>query len=264
MKLSISNIAWPPEDDPEMLQFLRSNRFLGVEIAPLRVFPEYPDCEAGKAQGFSAALREKYGLAVSSIQAILYGRRERLFGNEAERKALSGCVKKALDLAAETGCHNIVFGSPKNRIIEGAGQYPIAVKFFEELAAYAEKRETVLSIEPNPAIYGTNFINTTKQAFELVKDVGLPGFRVNVDCGTVIQNEEEISCIEDHLALVNHLHISEPMLEPLKERRLHQRLADLLKGNGYDRFVSIEMKRQGNLGPVKAAAQYVRGVFGDD
>ena len=41
--------------------------------------------------------------------------------------------------------------------------------FFNILGDYAKLKNTVIALEANPDIYGTNFINTTKEAFSFVK-----------------------------------------------------------------------------------------------
>lgn len=262
MNLSVSNIAWAPSYDRQMYQLLASEGYSGVEIAPVRTFPTYPDGDE-EAAGYLLKRLDRYGLTVSSIQSILFGKTERLFGSEEERRRLSLYIQQAMDLAAALNCHNLVFGSPKNRIIFSEKAYSTAIGFFKALSDYAEKKGTVLSMEPNPAIYGTNFINTTQQAFELAKEVNHPCFKVNVDLGTIIQNRESLKTMEENIQMVNHVHISEPNLEPIVKRNLHKELCELLKQSGYSQFISIEMKECGHIDRISAILRYIRDIFGD-
>jgi len=64
-----------------------------------------------------------------------------------------------------------------------------------------------------------------------------------------------------NMDMVNHIHISEPYLAVPEKRELHQRLANLLKNKGYQRFVSIEMKNPGNIEIVKDTMTYIGEVF---
>lgn len=264
MKLSISNIAWTSDFDKEIYQTLFQNQFKGIEIAPTRIIPENPYKNILTAKKISQELSKKYSLKISSMQSILFGRSEKLFGSEEEYKSLMDYIKQAINFAKGIGCHNLVFGSPKNRIITNDDQYPIAINFFSELGNYAIQNNTILSIEPNPTIYGTNFINTTEQALQLVKDVNNKGFMVNIDLGTIIQNNENIDQIIDNIDLVNHIHISEPNLEIIKNRKLHKDLSRKLKNNNYDKYVSIEMKMQENIEEVKKTIIYIKEVFNDN
>ena len=118
-----------------------------------------------------------------------------------------------------------------------------------------------MALEPNPTIYGTNFINYTTQAFKFVKKVNSDGLKVNVDFGTIIENKEELDTIFNNMNLVNHIHISEPNLEPVKEREEHKVLANNLRKLNYDKYVSIEMKNTGDMDKVRKVIEYVKEIF---
>lgn len=264
MKLSVSNIAWTDSHDRDMYRYLSHNGFKGLEIAPTRIFPEKPYDKLGDAVRFKEEMKETYNLEISSMQSILFQREEKLFGTNEERQILKDYTKKSIDFANALGCRNLVFGSPKNRIIESDDQYCLAVDFFRELGQYAVKKDTVLAIEANPALYGTNFINTTRQAFGLVKDVNIKGFRVNIDCGTMIHNNEGTEVLSDNMELINHIHISEPYLIPVKNRQIHRELSDLLKRKSYDKYVSLEMKNIDDIENLKLCIKYIKEVFNAD
>lgn len=261
MKLSISNIAWSPGMDTEMYKYLKGEGFEGMEIAPTRIFPENPYEKLEEAKIFAGKLKGRYGLTVSSMQSIWFGKSESIFGSYEERKTLIEYTKKAIDFATLIECKNLVFGCPKNRNIKDASQHTVAVAFFREIGEYAAEKGTVIAIEPNPPIYITNFINTTEQAFHVVKAVCCPGIKVNIDFGTIIENDESLNIIEENIDLVNHVHISEPFLVQIVERQLHKKLKDILVETKYDKFVSIEMKNLENLELVKNTIKYVEEVF---
>lgn len=256
MKLSISNIAWSAEDDFEMYDFLKKVNFSGLEIAPTRIFPENPYEKLNEATEFSIQLKKMYQLEISSMQSICFGKNEAIFGSAEERKSISDYVKKSIDFAQSIGCKNLVFGSPKNRII-GENQEEVAIDFFKELGNYAAIKDTILALEPNPEIYGTNFINTTNQAFDLVKQIESDGLKVNFDFGTFLYNEEKLNDIEENLQWINHIHISEPYLELIQEREIHQELINMLIKNNYNKYVSIEMKNLNSLEFVKNTILYL-------
>ena len=117
MKLSISNIAWKKENDKEMYDFLSLNGFSGIEIAPTRIFPEAPYDKLNEAKKWAEDLKSQYGLMISSMQSIWYGRKENIFSSHFERLVLFDYTKKAIDFARSIECKNLVFGCPKNRNI---------------------------------------------------------------------------------------------------------------------------------------------------
>jgi len=256
MLLSVSNIAWDPADDGFMIDYLKQKGVDGLEIAPTRIFPENPYDSSP-----SGLLREINPLTVSSIQSILYGKGGNIFKSELEYTAVMEYAKKAIDFAEALSCKNVVFGCPKHRDGYTPSNHPVALSFFHALGEYAHSRQTVLALEPNPYIYGTNFINTTSQAFHFVKEVNTPGLMVNMDLGTMIFNHEELDDIQGNLQLVNHIHLSEPNLNRIEHRAMHRRLAYLLSENKYAKFISIEMKKQGSRDFVTQAIDYAYDVF---
>ena len=257
LKLSISNIAWSAENDAAVYAYMKERNFVGLEIAPTRIFPEQPYEKLNEARAWAVKLREQYGLCISSMQSICYGHTERLFGTAEEREALLAYTKKAIDFAEAVKASNLVFGCPKNRCIQDPADQPIAVSFFRELGDYAAQHGTILSMEANPVIYGTNYINTTADALMLIAEVNSTGFKLNLDFGTVIYNEESISEILQHMDSVHHIHISEPYLKQIEKREAHKDLMQALRSCGYSRFVSIEMGKQDDLETVLRTMDYL-------
>lgn len=243
MKRSISNIAWDESFDEEMYETLRKMEFQGIEIAPTRVIKENPYDKMEEAQKFQQKMK-KNGLCISSMQSIWYGRNEKIFGSKEERKTLLAYTKKAIDFASVIKCKNLVFGCPRNRSVLEGSDKSTAVPFFRELGEYALSKGTVVGMEANPVIYNTNYVNTTKEALELIREVSSEGFRLNLDLGTMIYNEEQVELLKGSADLINHIHISEPNLKPIEVRQLHKQLAAFLQEENYTGFVSIEMGKQ--------------------
>lgn len=258
MKLSISNIAWDSVFDEEMYAFLHKMNFSGLEIAPTRIFPENPYDKISEAGKFAEKLKEKYGLAIPSMQSIWYGKSQSIFGTDKEKQELVDYTKKAIDFAYEINCKNLVFGCPRNRNMPDGKSEDEAVEFFREIGKYAAEKEMVIALEANPPIYNTNFMNTTQQAVDICKKVNCKGVMVNADLGTVIYNDEKLSVIADNIDLINHIHISEPHLAVIEKRSLHKELKSLR----YDNFFSIEMGNKNDLELVKSTVEYIGEVFG--
>lgn len=257
MKLSISNIAWSAEYDCEMYSFLNSAGFQGLEIAPTRLFPENPYDKISEIREFSKELFEVYGLKISSMQSIWYGKNQSIFGSGEDRRQLIDYTKKAVDFAYAAGCRNLVFGCPKNRVISDESFIPTAIEFFGELGDYAAKADAAIALEANPKIYNTNFMNTTAEAFCICQRVANKGVAVNVDLGTMIYGNESIDVVKQNIRFVNHIHISEPHLAPIEKRELHLQLKSL----EYDKFISIEMGNKNDIQLVKDTVKYVGEVF---
>ena len=261
MNLSISNIAWSEENDNAVYDLMKKYDFMGLEIAPTRIFPENPYDRCGEAKEWAENLKSDFGFSVPSIQSIWYGRNEKLFGSEEDRQALVDYTKKAIDFAEIIGCKNLVFGCPRNRNLPDGADKSIAISFFKEIGDYAAEHNTVIGMEANPPIYNTNYINDTKSAVELIKKVQSDGFKLNLDVGTMIENGEIVDILHGNEHLINHVHISEPGLKPIEKRELHAELATLLRDCCYSNFVSIEIGRQDDINNILKIMDYVREVF---
>lgn len=55
--------------------------------------------------------------------------------------------------------------------------------------------------------------------------------------------------------------ISEPRLKRIKRREIHEELYDILKIEGYQGFISIEMEKTDNMLEVEEVLQYVNSIF---
>lgn len=247
MKLSASNIAWQDNEDESVYQRLKLYGFSGIEIAPTRLVPSMPYHFDNRdiAKDAANTLRTTWGLSICSAQSILYGIKQRLFGNVEEREFLFDYTCAAVDFAADIGCPHVVFGSPRNRVLQHPSQRTIGEEFFTACARHAEKKGVIIGIEANPASYGTNYLNTTKEALALVKAINSPSFRLNLDLGAILENGEELEYVEKIIDYVSHVHISEPSLSPIIHRLEHENLAAILRHASYDGWVSIEMKNSG-------------------
>lgn len=274
MKLAISNIAWTAQEDEGVYALMRKYGYTGLEIAPTRFFEinPYEDLDAVKAWREDFAVRE--GFVIPSMQSIWFGRTEKLFADETQRQVLLSYTKKAVDFAEAVQCANLVFGSPKNRVIPDLSDKNVwqqGVDFFRELGDYAHMKKTVVSMEANPSIYNTNYITSTQEALDLISEVGSKGFQLNLDTGTMIENRERVEVLEGSADQIRHVHISEPSLKPVAidkndRKQFHSELSAFLTENGYQGYVSVEMGKtddaRNRLSMIDEILAYGKEMFG--
>ena len=264
MRLCISNIAWGVDHDDEMYQICQNMGYSGIEIAPTRIFPENPYEHIREAKIWASGLNEEYDIDVISIQSFWYGRKEHIFGGEKERQQLIEYSKKAFCFAKAVGAGIVVFGCPKNRdgfTKDMVYNCKVAMDFFGKLAEIASECQVTVALEPNPDIYGTDFLNTLDQTVRFIENIGLQSLRLNLDFGAMIYNNENFTLLRGKENLIAHVHISEPGLLRIKEREGHAQLSDFLNGFEYKKAVSVEMGRQENTDVVYQTMKYVHDVF---
>lgn len=261
MKVSISNIGWDADKDIAVYKLMNAIGFQGLEIAPTRIFPEKPYEKLNDASTWSEKLKREFGLSISSIQSLWYGRQEKIFNSSRERAILVDYTKSAIEFASAIGCKNLVFGCPRNRSVPDRYDDKIAISFFREIGDYAASKAIVVGMEANPPIYKTNFINDTISALVLIDQVNSEGFKLNLDLGTVIYNGEDILEIEGKVSQISHVHISEPGLKPIEQRKLHVDLKEILIKENYQGYVSIEMEKVENISTLEETMRYVKETF---
>jgi len=255
MILAMSNIAWPAELTLAAYAAMTGTGVDGLEIAPGLLFSGSKDpfrptqAEIGRAMADITSA----GLRLVSMQSLLYGLEgAELFGDADARARFLQGMNRAVDLAGELGIPNLVFGSPKQRVVPARMTTPVAEQeatdLFLKLDERAAAARMVISIEANPRAYGTNFLNTHEQAAAFVTRVSHPSIRLVLDLGAVALNGEsvgELARRPEVMHLVNHVHVSEPNLLPAPASLLllAHTLSEL-RTVGYNGAVSIEMKQQ--------------------
>ena len=233
LKLAISNIAWDKADDEAVYAAMQQNGFTGLEIAPTRIFPEYPYENLTGAALFGGYLLNRWGFHVPSMQSIWYGQTGNIF-DPVQAEELLDYTAEAFQFAHTINCPSLVFGCPKNRRLDPPHTAAEGDAFFAKAGALASHYDVVLAIEATAAW------NTTA-----------PG---------TAESEQRLRDFVDDIKYVSHVHISEPGLEPIVPRQEHKELAMLLKAVGYSGDVSIEMKRT-DVETVRKTLAYIAEVF---
>jgi sugar phosphate isomerase/epimerase len=258
VNLAISNLAWNNENNNNIYSLMKNNSFTGLEIAPGKIFNNFPDYSAKEIEIFKEVLLQ-YKLQLVSMQSILFGTQDlHLFESDESRKSLFRHMKHCIDLAHNLNCKNIVFGAPKNRIIKDYEKdYLKAVEFFYELGKYCEGKNVCIAIEPNPALYGGNFLLTTEETYIFLKAVNHPNITLQLDAGTQIENNEDINALSNYIKFISHVHLSRPGLKFYEYKAWDLELLKRLASLGYDKYISIEMLAS-NIQETELAISYLK------
>lgn len=263
IKLSASNIAWEKEDDREVLTALHSLGYKGLEFAPTKICQDdpYSKYSTKTAKLYFMHVYEVYGLIPCSMQSIWFGINKNIFGGVDENSWLIEYSKRAIEYAAELNCTNIVFGCPRNRNITSGSDLKLAERFFEAIGIFSKSHNVNFAIEPNPKIYGTNFLNNTYDVVDAIESWQIPGLTLNYDIGAAIVNNEKSESLYRALPLVSHIHLSEPNLACIKRRKRHVGLVRKIYQT-YSGFFSIEMRKV-DMASFLRVAHYLRNVLDD-
>lgn len=270
MKWAVSNIAWKAEQDGEALALLARHGVHNVEFAPARFFADPELSTAAQRR----ELRKRYegeGFRLASAQALLFAKPElRLFGSAEEEGALAAYLEGIIRFCAELGAGPLVFGSPKARQRGGLGMEAAlerAAKFFHRAGEVAADCGACLVLEPNPAAYGCDFIQTAEEGAALVARAGSKGFALHLDmAGLQLAGQDPALALAAHAGRLRHSHLSAPQLgEPSAVAGVDYRAAvAALKKGAYQGLLSIEMRStaspQGDLEQLERVLRFTQSL----
>ncbi len=263
MKLAISNIAWTKDDDNKMYDILNDLEINHLEIAPTRLFDK-PYFQSKNDLIHVINQLEQVNIQPISMQSILFGQKEPIFCSDKNVKYYLNQFENICMFAQTMKIPNLVFGSPSIRNVNTNDELSNAKFFFKELGKMCKRFNVNIALEANPKIYNTNFLNTSSEVFAFVKEINEEMIGVNLDLGTIIENEENIVDIlnSELIKFIKHVHISEPYLALIDKnhKELHIDLLKILKSLNYSNFVSIEMKSGPNIDEIKSTLTYIRDI----
>lgn len=265
-RLSISNIAWNPEELDSFLDLIAELGCDGVELAPSLLWAEPAIVSNSEIKIFRRKLENK-NLVPAAFHALLFTRPElKLFDTFELREQTINYLLSLIRVAGELGVSCLIFGSPASRKLgkkTARECYLMAVEAFRQLGREARKLGTCFCIEPlGPS--ENEFITSSQEAWQLVQDVEEPGFGLHLDTKAMHEVKENYAAIFAQIGdSLKHLHVSEPGLAPIGSVPSpidHQSIAHELKKTEYRGFISIEMRRQtgDNREQVKKAIEFVR------
>lgn len=248
MKLAISNIAWTPAEEPAIAKELQNIGVKYVEIAPTKVWDDPVHATDDQINEYLRFWSE-HGIEVVAFQSMLFPRPDlKLFESPENRAETLAHLKEFIVLAGRMKAGVMVFGSPKNRQRGDMSEEDadgIAREFFASLGDVAQEHDVRFCIEPNAPQYACDFVTNAQQGIRLVREVSNPGFGLHLDIACMtLAGDNVAQSIKDAAPLLQHFHISSPMLDQVQERDdvRHQDAADALREIGYDKYVSIEMR----------------------
>ena len=263
-RLSVSNIAWPTEARESIYGLLRDLGVAGVEVAPTKIAPW--DSLTADILLRERQLLSSKGLTVSSYQALYFGRPDlQLLGTEEEFDALVRHTVRVADLAKHLSDGGIgVFGAPRNRYRGGlseADAFALGQERFRVLAEAVAPFGFSLALEPAPALYGGDFLETSAACAAMVRAVAHPALRLNVDAGCLELSGDVSSVVVTECAdVMGHVHLSRPHLAPVDRSAPDLRnLLRCLAETGYPGWIAIEMRE--TTTPAEAVARAVRAVL---
>jgi len=219
MRLAFSNIAWDADEDVAIVTLLQRFGVDAIDVAPGKYFPEPGNATDGDIARVKNWWFER-GIEITGMQALLFGTTGlNVFGPPEAQDAMLLHLTAVCRIGGGLGATRLVFGSPKNRDRTGLSDQQamdVAVPFFRRLGDIAQSYGVLICLEPNPTCYGANFMATSSETAEVVRQIGHAAVRMQFDTGALtINGEDPVTVLQDCAPLIGHVHASEPDLLPL-------------------------------------------------
>jgi sugar phosphate isomerase/epimerase len=268
MKHAISNIALSQYGHGDELCELAALGFVGLEVAPSRIWTETWDGLSQQAVGKYRRDVEAAGLEVVGLHSLLFDQPDLALCETVEqRSALLEYFVHLSGVCRDLGGRTLIWGGGRKRgAIPAEDAQDIAVEFFATLADRTAAHGTVFCIEPlTPA--DTDFIHSVRECHAMVDLVNRPGLKVQIDAKALAGNGEldadTFDAVADHLV---HYHANEPGFEVLGTSGTVDHVAggNLLRRVGYDGYVSIEQKMVDSddvFGPIRRSLAVLQEAY---
>ncbi len=269
MRISISNLAWDIEEDNNVAALLQEFNVNAIDIAPGKYFPNIKKATSSEIRAVKTWWAE-HGIELVGMQALLFGTSGlNVFGTESVQRQLLEHLSAICFIGAELGATRLVFGSPKNRDCTGLSAEEItsiSTDFFGRLGDIASDYGVIICLEPNPAVYGANFMTTSHETCEVVKHIAHPSIKMQLDTGAMIINKEDYNLvIQESKSYIGHIHVSEPQLIPPSDRYgNHEQLSKIIKSSFPSQLATIEMlatKEEPHTVSIRRALDYVTSLY---
>jgi D-psicose/D-tagatose/L-ribulose 3-epimerase len=141
---------------------------------------------------------------------------------------------------------------------------PSRCRFFRALGDAAAQYGVIICLEPNPPLYGANYMTTSAETAAVVRKVAHPAIRMQLDSGALAINGEDAAIVvADCADLIGHIHASEPNLVPVGDGGSdHARVFSAIEIALKDHLVCIEMVATANEPHLQSIARAVAATIG--
>lgn len=247
MKIGICNEIFKGWELEKTFSFVRESGYEGIEIAPFTL-ADSVDMIPEQTRKKIRDLSSRYKIDVIGTHWLLV-KPEGLSvstNDKALREKTADYLCRQVNFTADIGGSLMVFGSPKQRNI-AEGQTFEEVKgnvkeVLEKVLKECEKRKIFLCIEPL-ARTETNFINTAKDAIDIIEEVSHPYLKLHLDVKAMSDEGKPIQdIIREGKNYLKHFHTNDRNLGgPGFGDTDYAPIISALKEIGYDGWLSVEV-----------------------
>jgi sugar phosphate isomerase/epimerase len=238
-QLVVSNICVKTISQFQFSCILKLFGITNVQIAPTTLIDSWE-----KLPNINFDVFLKNNINIYSLQSITYGLNNLNIFDSNTNELLLEHLKKVIDFGVLNNIKVLVFGCPRNRKILKLDETndEVFCAFFRKLGEYIGDNELKICIEPNSKQYGCNYINTIKEAGDLVNKINYPNIKMMVDIGNAIMENDNINDIYNYKDIIHNIDVAnENMSDFRKTTQPHKVFVQILKDISYKKKINLEM-----------------------
>jgi len=246
MKISICNELFEKWEFGKVIEFVSNLGYDGIEIAPFTLCDSVFDIGRERRKEIREEI-SSHGLECSALHWLLVKPPGLHISHPdpAVRARTAEYLKGLIAFADDIGCRTLVFGSPKQRTIEGVQIYEgwkLAEETFRRCIKALEDRDVKIGIEPLRRNM-TNFINRAEEAARFIEALGSEHIKLTLDVYAMTGEEESpAEAIRRYGRKLVHFHANDDNeMGPGTGGADYGQIARALKDIGYSAYVSVEV-----------------------
>ena len=210
-----------------------------MQIAPTTLIDSWE-----KLPNIDLSIFKNNDIGVYSFQSITYGLNDWNIFDINTKNLLLDHLKNMINYGILNDVKVFVFGCPRNRKILNIDDNndETFIDFFQQLGDHIADHDLTICIEPNSKKYGCNYINTIKEAGELVKKINNKNIKMMVDIGNALMEKDNIDDMYLYKDIIYNIDIAqENMQDFVKIKPEHSKFIQTLHKIQYPNKMNLEM-----------------------
>lgn len=242
MNLSLSNFAWDTCDTELVFTELKKIGINSIEGVLTKV-NDWDNLTNDEITNYKNLL-DSYGISIMSLQSLFYNVK---CDNILDETNFINHFKKLIEFSKILSINVLVFGSPSLRKKKEGWEESIS-KIFKKLDSLLDGTGVQISIEPNAKVYGGEYFFNLSEIIDFITSNNLRNIKTMIDTHNIIlEGEDPITLFKYYQDKINHIHISENKLVPIKDLIFHNKFSLVLKEFKYNGIITYEVMKCKNI-----------------
>lgn len=242
MNLAISNFAWENINQEFVFNNLKKNDIHKIECVLTKI-ASWDKLNDELIINYKNELN-KYEIEPYSIQSLFYNI---TCDSLSDKKKVLAHFERLIKYSKILGAKVLVLGSPNLRIFSEHWKDKL-IDVFRNIDDMLNGTDTKLVIEPNCSMYGGDYFKTLGEIIFFLDLNEFNNIKTMIDThNSLLENSDPIFELTHFFDYIEHIHISELKLEPIKDLDFHKKFSETIKKYFYNKTITYELGNYPNF-----------------